>query len=157
IVKEWKRGTPLNTAREIYRGAPSHVGVSPFGIDGGGGKQFLGISDAETFFTASYHAITPAGTARISLPPKAPVGGLYHDELLFTVEQDWEIGGKKWAMGSLLSMPQSDVSKPSPTIRLVLAPGPRDSVEDVAVTRAGVLVAKYSNVRGQLDRFTFDG
>ncbi len=39
----------------------------------------------------------------------------------------------------------------------VLAPGPRDSIEEVAVSRAGVLVAKYSNVRGQLVRYTFDG
>ncbi len=45
----------------------------------------------------------------------------------------------------------------SPTVRLVLAPGPRDSIEEVDVTRAGVLVARYSNVRGQLERFTFDG
>ncbi len=54
-------------------------------------------------------------------------------------------------------MPQSEASKPSPTVRLVLAPGPRDLIEEVGVTRAGVLVARYSNVRGQLERFTFDG
>ena len=157
IVKEWKRGTPLSAAREVYRGTSEHVGVSPFSLDGGGGKQFLGISDAETFFTAKLFALTPAGTAPISLPPKATPRGLYRDQFVFTIEQDWQIGGHKWATGSLLSMPQSDVSKSAPAIRLVFAPGPRDSIEDLAVTRAGVLVAKYSNVRGQLDRFTFDG
>jgi prolyl oligopeptidase len=157
VVKEWKRGTPLSAAREVYRGTNEHVGVSPFRLDAGGGKKFLGISDAETFFTAKYLAVTPTGTAPITLPPKATPRGLYHDQFLFTIEQDWEISGRKWPTGSLLSMPQSEVSKPSPAIQLVLAPGSRDSIEDVAVSRAGVLVAKYSNVRGQLDRYTFDG
>src|SRR5262245_23276358 len=108
IVKEWKRGTPLTAARELYRGTSEHVGVSPFSLEDVGGKIFIGISDAETFFTASYFAVTPSGTARMTLPAKATPRGLYHGQMIFTIEQDWDIGGKKWKTGSLLSMPQSD-------------------------------------------------
>jgi prolyl oligopeptidase len=157
VVKRWKRGTPLSEARELYRGQREDVAVSPFGIQGAGGTKFLGINEAETFFTASFHALTPTGVTRMTLPPKATPRGLYRNEMLFTIEQEWEIGGRKWATGSLLSMPQSEVSSKTPTVRLVLAPGPRDSIEEVSVTRAGVLVVRYSNVRGQLSRFTFDG
>ncbi|HEV7715946.1 MAG TPA: prolyl oligopeptidase family serine peptidase, partial [Steroidobacteraceae bacterium] len=157
VVKRWKRGTPLGEAKEVFRGKREEVGVSPFNLEGAGGTQFLGISDAQTFFTALYLALTPSGVAPMTLPPKATPRGLFRNELLFTIEQDWEIGGHKWATGSLLSMPQSEVTSANPPVRLVLAPGPRDSVEEVAVTRGGVLVAKYSNVRGQLVRYTFDG
>jgi prolyl oligopeptidase len=157
VVKRWKRGTPLSEARELFRGQREDVGAWPFSIESTGGSQFFGISESETFFTASYHAVTSSGISRITLPPKATVRGLYRGEFLFTIEQDWEIGGRKWASGSLLSMPLTEVSRASPTIRLVLAPGPRDAVEEVSVSRAGVLVARYSNVRGQLLRFTFDG
>ena len=157
VVKRWKRGTPLAGSQEVFRGKREEVGVSPFHLEGAGGTQFLGISDAQTFFTALYLAVTPSGVAPMTLPPKATPRGLYRNELLFTIEQDWEIGGHKWATGSLLSMPQSEATNARPTVRLVLAPGPRDSIEEVAVTRAGVLVAKYSNVRGQLVRYTFDG
>jgi prolyl oligopeptidase len=157
VVKEWKRGTPLASSREIHRGQKQDVGVSPFNLEGGGGTQFLGITESDTFFTASYFALTPKGVVRMTLPDKATPRGLYRNELLFTIEQDWQMGGRKWASGSLLSMPQSEASQPSPTVRLVLAPGPRDSVEEVGITRSGVLVARYSNVRGQLERFTFDG
>ncbi|MEJ1962892.1 MAG: hypothetical protein WDO56_15635 [Gammaproteobacteria bacterium] len=157
VVKRWKRGTPLQEAKEVFRGTREEVGVSPFSLEGAGGTQFLGISDAQTFFTAKYLALTPSGVAPVTLPPKATPRGLFHNEFLFTIEQEWEIGGHKWATGSLLSMPQSEVTSQVPTLRLVLAPGPRDSIEEVAVTRAGVLVARYSNVRGQLLRYTFDG
>ncbi len=157
IVKEWKRGSALSAAREIYRGRREDVGVSPFLLEGGGGTQFLGINQADTFFTASIFAVTPKGVVRMTLPPKATPRGIYRNELLFTIEQDWQIGGRTWVSGSLLSMPQSEVTAAAPTVRLVLAPGARDSIEEVDVTRAGVLVARYSNVRGQLERFTFDG
>jgi prolyl oligopeptidase len=157
IVKQWKRGTPLSEAREVYRGKAEHVAASPFSADVEGGRRFVGVVDAETFFTASYFALTPEGVSKMTLPPKATLRGLYRNELLFTIEQDWEIGGRKWASGSLLSMPQSEVSRPTPSLRLVLAPGPRDSIEQVSISRAGVLVALYSNVRGQLQRFNFDG
>jgi len=158
IVKQWKRGTPLSEAREVYRGKPEHVASVPFSIDVEGGKRFVGVVDAETFFTSSYYALSPDGaSSKMTLPAKATVRGQYKNELLFTIEQDWEIGGRKWATGSLLSMPVSEISRPAPSLRLVLAPGPRDSIEEVSVTRAGVLVAQYSNVRGQLRRFTFDG
>jgi len=157
IVKRWQRGAPLKTAREVHRGKQQYVATSPFAIEGPAGTQLVGVVDAETFFTSKYSTLTPTGTTPMTLPPKATLRGLYRNELLFTIEQDWEIGAKKWASGSLLSMPQSDVTKPRPTVRLVVAPGPRDSVEEVSVTKAGVLVARYSNVRGQLERFTFEG
>jgi prolyl oligopeptidase len=157
VVKRWKRGTPLAEAQQLFRGNRQEVGVSPFSLEGAGGTQFLGIADAQTFFSASYLALTQTGVGRMTLPPKATPRGLYRNELLFTIEQDWEIGGRSWATGSLLSMPRSEVTERNPRIRLVMAPGPRDSIEEVAVTRAGVLVAKYSNVRGQLIRCTFDG
>ena len=92
VVKRWKRGTPLKQAEQIYRGNREEVGVSPFSLDGAAGTQFLGISDAHTFFTATYLAMTPKGVSPMTLPPKATPRGLYRNQLLFTIEQDWEIG-----------------------------------------------------------------
>ncbi len=156
MVKRWKRGTPLSEAREVHHGKREDVGVSPFSMEGTGGTRFLGISQSETFFTASYHALTPSGVTRMTLPPKATLRGLLGASCCSPSSRsgDWRA---QVGHGSLLSMPQSEVPSATPNVRLVLAPGPRDSIEEVAVTRAGVLVARYSNVRGQLERYTFDG
>jgi prolyl oligopeptidase len=157
IVKRWTRGTPLNAATELYRGKPEHVSASSFKIDSAGGKDIVGIASAETFFTASYFVLTDQGVARMALPPKASPRGLFRNEFVFTIEQDWEIGGHQWTSGSLLSMPQADITKATPTVRLLFAPGARDSIEDVTITREAVLVVRYANVRGQLHQYVFDG
>jgi prolyl oligopeptidase len=158
IVKEWKRGQPLSAAKEIHRGQASDVGVSPFVLYGGPGERLLALSEADTFFTASYWLLGADGRLeRITLPAKATPRTLHKGEMVFTIEQDWSVGGKNWKSGALLSMPVGELSKSAPTIRELMAPGPRDSVDDVAATRSGVLVASYSNVRGRALRFSFDG
>jgi prolyl oligopeptidase len=158
IVKEWKRGTPLTGATEIHRGQATDVGVSPFALYGGPGQRLLGLSEADTFFTATYWLVGESGKlARMTLPAKATPRALYKGEMLFSIEQDWSISGKTWKSGALLSMPVGDVAQSTPIVRELLTPGPRDSIDDVATTSGGVLVASYSNVRGRALRFGFDG
>jgi prolyl oligopeptidase len=158
IVKEWKRGTPLAAAKEIHRGQATDVGVSPFALYAGPGQRLLALSEADTFFTASYWLIGESGKLeRMTLPAKASPRALYKGEMIFTIEQDWSISGKTWKSGSLLSMPIAEVARTAPLVRELMVPGPRDSIDDVATTRSGVLVTSYSNVRGRALRFGFDG
>ncbi|MEJ0022385.1 MAG: hypothetical protein WDN76_02290 [Alphaproteobacteria bacterium] len=83
--------------------------------------------------------------------------GLHKDQLLFTIEEDWTVGGKTYSNGSLLSMKLDQTALPAPQIHLLYGPGPRESIEDVAVTKDAVLVASTRNVLGRLLRFAFDG
>ncbi|HKZ74785.1 MAG TPA: prolyl oligopeptidase family serine peptidase, partial [Steroidobacteraceae bacterium] len=53
--------------------------------------------------------------------------------------------------------PAAQLSQPAPAVRAILEPGPRDSIDQVEATGAGLLVASYSNVRGRVLCFTFDG
>jgi prolyl oligopeptidase len=157
VVKEWRRGQPLSEARELYRGAPHDVLVSPGRIEGDQGAHLLVIVRARTFFSSDYLAVTQDSLRPMTLPPKVDLQGISHGELLFLIRQDWQIAGHSFKTGSLLSMPLASVTDAQPSIRTVLVPGPRDSIEQVAVTRSGVLAALYSNVKGRLLRLQFDG
>jgi prolyl oligopeptidase len=157
IIKEWQRGQPLAQAREIYRGEPQDVLVSPGRVQGDRGDHLLVIVRARTFFTSDYLAVGPGALQVLTLPPKVALQGISQGELLFRISQDWHISGQSFKTGSLLSMPLAAVSAAQPAIRKVLVPGPRDSIEQVAVTQSGVLVALYSNVKGRLLRLQFDG
>ena len=157
IVKEWHRGQPLSAAREIHRGEPHDVAVSPARLDGDRGEHLLLIVRARTFFSTDYLAVGAGSLQAMTLPPKVELQGISHGELLFRIRQDWQLFGQSFKTGSLLSMPLSAVSSARPPIRQVLVPGARESIEQVAVTRAGVLVAQYSNVKGRLLRLQFDG
>ena len=161
IVKEWHRGQPLSQAREIYRGEPHDVLVSPARVDGDAGEHLWVIARARTFFSTDYLALGAGGSLgalqALTLPPKVELQGISHGELLFRILQDWQLGGQTFKTGSLLSMPLSAISAAHPPIRKMVVPAARDSIEQVAVTHSGVLVAQYSNVKGRLLRLQFDG
>ncbi len=78
---------------------------------------------------------------------------------LFTIEQDWEIGGHKWATGSLLSMPQSEVSKPNRRrFGWCLRRGRAIPIEEVAVSRARACWWRSTRTcAGSSCAITFDG
>ncbi len=157
IVRQWHRGQPLAQAREIYRGEPQDVVVRPGRLDGDQGQQLLLIERARTFFSSEYLALGQDCLRPMTLPAKVDLQGISHGELLFLIRQDWHIGGAVFKTGSLLSMPLGSVTDALPSIRNVLVPGPRDSIEQVAVTRSGVVAAVYSNVQGHLLRLRFEG
>ncbi|HWD39886.1 MAG TPA: hypothetical protein VG944_13645, partial [Fimbriimonas sp.] len=50
VVKIWTRGTALNSAREVYRGAKTDVGVNPSVMHDGQGHRLALISRGRTFF-----------------------------------------------------------------------------------------------------------
>jgi prolyl oligopeptidase len=158
IVKEWRRGQPLAQAPEIYRGEPQDVSAGPGRIDGDRGEHLAFIVRATTFFSAEYRLVGPDASLRqMALPAKVTLEGICQGELLFLIRQDWEVARQTFKSGSLLSMPLTDLTAAQPLIRTLVVPGPRDSIEQVAVTRSGVLVALYSNVKGRLLRLQFDG
>ena len=157
VVREWRRGETLEQAREIYRGEFHDVLVSPGRLDGDRGESLLVIARLRTFFSTDYLRVQAGRAEAMTLPAKVELKGISQGELLFRIRQDWQIAGQSYRTGSLLSMPLSAVTEAQPPIRTVLVPGPRDTIEQVAVTRSGVLVALYSNVQGRLLRLVFDG
>ncbi len=161
IIKQWHRGQPLAQAREIYRGTAQDVVASPGRVDGDRGDVLLVVARARTFFSTDYLRVGVGADAGklepLTLPSKVDLQGISHGELLFRILEDWRLGGESFKTGSLLSMPLSAATTAHPPIRPVVIPGPRDSIEQVAVTQSGVLVALYSNVKGRLLRLQFDG
>ncbi len=140
---------------------PQDVVASPGRLDGDRGDALLVVARARTFFSTDYLRVgvgQDAGKLEpLTLPPKVDLQGISHGELLFRIREDWQLGGQSVKSGSLLSMPLSAATAAQPPIRAVVVPGPRDSIEQVAVTHSGVLVALYSNVKGRLLRLQFDG
>lgn len=156
IVKQWSRGQPLAEAKEIHRGQVTDVSVSAFSIEGDRGERLIGLNEADTFFTSTWWALNAKGElARITLPSKAHLHAIYQGQLVFSIDENWAIGGKTWKSGALLSMPLGQVSAEAPAIVNLFTPGPRDSIAEVEGTRSGLLVASYSNVRGRVLRFSF--
>lgn len=157
ILKQWSRGQTLAQAPEILRGQPTDVAMNSFSLRDESGTQRQFAVEANTFFSSTLWLLSGDRPVQLTLPEKASVRGLHKGELLFTLEQEWSIGGKTYLSGSLLSTPLDEATSANPTIRTVFWPGPRESIEDIAVTKGAVLVAAFQDVKGRLLRFGFDG
>lgn len=159
VVKRLGRGRPLDEAVEIFRGQPGDVGVDPFALVDGAGNRIVLIERSKTFFESEIYVVAPDGVRRVGLPPKIAIGGLVAGRLILTLKQDWTpAGGPAVKAGSLVAIPAGALATGGPLVpELLFAPGPRQSVEDVAVTHAHVLASIYDNVRGQAWSFAPQG
>ncbi len=153
IVKRWRRGTPLASAVEVMRGQPSDVGVFAAVLEDTDGARLPVAIEADTFFESKTWRLDGAAPQRISLPAKATVQGLFRGHVVFTLEEAWN----GLPQGALAAYPLAETGAANPRAQALFAPGPRQSIEGVAITRDAVLVAGFENVRGRLLRLTHEG
>ena len=59
--------------------------------------------------------------------------------------------------GALIAYPLSESGAEAPHATVLFAPGERQSIEGVAITRDAILAAGYENLRGRLLRIAHDG
>ena len=157
ILKSWRRGAPLSSAQELVRGAQSDVGITPFDVTDTDGSHHVFVNHDVTFFESTVEVVTPAGPRELTLPRKTSIQGLYRGRLIVTLLQEWQIGGRTYANGELVAMALNSATSAAPTIEEIYTPGPRQSIESVAITRDAVLVSGFDNVRGRLQRFVLNG
>ncbi|HEY1751651.1 MAG TPA: prolyl oligopeptidase family serine peptidase [Caulobacteraceae bacterium] len=157
VVKLLKRGQPLDQATEVFRGKPEDVQAGPAVLHDGDGRQLVLITRATDFFHQETYQYTAAGVRRLFLPAKVNIEGLVDGQLVFSPLEDW----RGYKAGDLVAFRPEDllVDTPAPAgpDHLLFSPGPRQSVEQVAVTKHRVVAAIYDNVRGSLVAFAPDG
>jgi prolyl oligopeptidase len=167
IVKLLKRGQPLSTATEVFRGARDDggYGVSPIVLRDPDGKV-MGVVAHRPLdtFQSEHYLITDKGAAKLPLPPKATIQAFAAGRIIFLLEQDWSEHGLKTgdlveynldpltidARAALGGGPRAG-ARPA----LVLRPGPRQSVEQVTSTRDTLVVGLLDNVTGAVLAYDF--
>lgn len=156
IVKLWKRGEPLAGAKPVLEGKPDDVSVEPTVLRTPSGSLPV-IVRAITFFETEYYLPESDGTWRkLPVPLSASLQGMTSDRLIFTIRESWKTpDGKSIQKGTLISIAVkpflSGGELPPPEV--LLAPKPRESVEEVAAGPNAVYAAIYDNVIGSIHAF----
>lgn len=151
IIKRVRRGQPLSTAVEIFRGKKSDVSDSAFTMQDGSGNHVTLIQRGVSFFTTQYYLLTAHGLQRLALPLKVDIHGMVDGKIIVSPNEDWTANGRRFAAGNLLSIDLA-AAKANPSQlkpQLIYAPGPRESIDAVGATHSQLLVALYHNVRGR--------
>ncbi|MGH6828799.1 MAG: prolyl oligopeptidase family serine peptidase [Rhizomicrobium sp.] len=162
IVKLWKRGEDIAQAKVIFEGKTNDVASQALVFDSRGSHDAL-IARGVSFFETEYLWLSADGKlAKLPLPLSANVQGLaegHPKHLIVTLRADWNMGGKTWPKGALISVdldPFLQTGAPPP-VQLLYAPGPRASVDAVAASQKLVYATIFDNVVGHVQEFRWDG
>jgi prolyl oligopeptidase len=155
IVKVWKRGEPMASARTVYEGKESDVASAGVVFHNPAGTIAV-IQRAVTFFTAEYYWLASDGTTRrLPLPLGADLKGAQGDELLFTLRDDWSRpGAASISKGSLIAC-HVDVAEQGVRIETVVlyTPDEHSAVDEVVAGRDAVYVSVNHDVTGSIHVF----
>ena len=151
IIKRVRRGEPLSAAVELFRGSHSDVFVNMNALHDGAGNHAMLLSRAPSFFESERSVVTPRGVERLAMPRKASVSGMVDGRVLVALDTAWTTAGTTYPAGSLVAVPLAGMlAHPDALVpSLVYAPGPRQSLNGVSVTRGGVVLTELDNVRGR--------
>jgi prolyl oligopeptidase len=147
VLKTVKRGQPLDAATEIFRGAPAdQVSTGSAVLTDARGNRAVFITRGVTFFGTETAMLTPTGkVVKLDIPARTRPAGMIDGQVLFQTSDPW---GKVPA-GAVASVPlkELEAGRINPTV--IFAPGPRQSLDEVAATRTKLLVVVNDNVRGR--------
>lgn len=161
VVKLWKRGQPLDQAKEVYRGSPTdESSTAGFVLHDAMGHHVTVIRRGVTFFDTEFSILGAHGAKRIALPDKADMSGLLNGQLIVTLDEDWtpEAGQQKFVQGSVLALNVAGVEKDAVHLKpaVVFAPTATEFVQSTDVTRNHLLLTTLENAQGRAYVYTHD-
>jgi prolyl oligopeptidase len=159
-TREWKRGTKIEDAPEIFRGDAGDVWAGAYQLRDAASTVHARMAFRGTsFFEREYFVWKDGAWLKLDLPKKAAPYGIVDGQILFTTDVDWETGGQTFPADSLVSADlaawKADPNGAKKT--LVWAPGKGQTKQGGAITATGLYVELLDNVRGQLLRFDHRG
>ena len=158
-AKLWKRGTPLSSAQEFYRGSKDDVSIGAAALELSDGSREIIIYNSKTFYDREHFWVPREGDdllepVKIPVSDKTRISGIFKGQVLAELNDNW--GGYK--TGDLVSFSLDDF-KSSGTIddvNLVYSPDEKSSIEDFGMTKSNLLVAITRDVIGSAYAFDWD-
>jgi prolyl oligopeptidase len=159
IIKRVTRGAPLSAAVEVFRGTKADTLVQPATFNDGAGHRLTTIVRALDFFHNETFIVGPHDVRRLAIPAKATVADLVAGRIIVKLDEAWTAGGATLPSGSLAQLDLAATLRDPAGLKpsLVLAPGPRDAIEQASATKDALLVTTLDNVRGRAWVFTPTG
>jgi prolyl oligopeptidase len=155
IVKEWRRGTPLDSARLVYEGQAGDVAVEA-GRDFSPGFERDFVRRSLTTFSDELHLRRGDALVKIEKPADAEAG-FFREWLLLRLRSDWTVGGATHPAGSLLAADLERYLAGDHRCDVLFRPSERTVLHRHFVTRNAILLNVLDNVRGRAYAVRRDG
>lgn len=147
IVKEWKRGTPISSARTLFEGKESDVSVSGY-VDHDHGRKYEYISRGMTFFSNEISIRRGEQWVKLDKPDDA-IASTYCDNLLLKLRSDWKVGEKSYKSGSLLTCNFDAYMKGDRQMQVLFEPTETKSLSYFSSTKNYLILNELDMVRSR--------
>ena len=158
VVRTWKRGQPLESTSELFRGTAKDVNVSPSTYDDGEGHRAAVINRSVSFFESEWHLVLPGGVHKLGLPLKSWLEGFVDNQLIFSLHEDWTPEGATagFKKGSVIAVDLDAAAKDPVHLNpvVVFAPTAQEFEQQVATTRHHLLLTALEHVQGRAYIYT---
>ncbi len=157
-TREWKRGTRIEDAPEIFRGDAKDVSS---------GAALLRDNEDVIHARIAYRGISfherlwyvwkDGQWLQLDIPTKANPVGIVDGHMLFSPDVDWTVDGQTFPADSLVAADLEEwKANPNGAKKaLVWAPADRQTKQGSTVTAGGLYVALLDNVVGKVLKFNF--
>jgi len=153
VVKRWKRGTPLASAVEVYRGTEADISAGAFTLEDAQGHKAVFMERGLNFFEREIRLLTPKGTEKLGLPGKCGIDGLLDGRMIVSLNEAWkpEGGEKTFAQGSVVALDLETVKRDPAHLKptVIFAPTAQEFSQEVAITRTKLLLTTLEHVQGR--------
>ncbi len=155
IVKEWKRGTPVEQARVVYEGKPGDMYIAALRDHTPGFERDF-VSRTLAFYNDELYLRDASGAAeedrRAQLRQQVRASS---DWLLLELREPYEAGGKSWPAGSLIATKFDDFMAGKREFTALFTPSERTSLSGYTVDEDDHLVLNVlDDVKNRLSVLT---
>ena len=154
-VKLWKRGTLLKDAQLIHTGNINDVSSSGY-VMRDNDKNYLLIHQGTTFYTKIAYISENNKLIKLDLPEDISISTILNDQIVLNLKSDWNVNGIIYKQGSIVSAKFSSLIKGIKEITLIFTPDEFTSVNEVSSTKNKILVTILTNVKSELNSYTFE-
>ena len=158
ITREWKRGTPLSEAKEIFRGETTDVSAGAYDLrDADDEIQARVAYRSTSFFEREYFLEMDGQWVKLDVPKKAGPVGIVGTQLLMSTDVDWEVDGTTFIADSLIALDLEEFkANPNGAKKtLVWAPADKQTKRGVTSTANALYVGLLDNVVGKVLKYTY--
>jgi prolyl oligopeptidase len=149
VAKEWKRGTPIESAKLIYEVQDADIGVSNYQVDEKGYKTRQFVDRIVTFYSSERYLREGAKLTKLDVPADAQTK-YAHGMLWVRLKSPWALGGRTYAQGTLIAMDFDRFLKGERNFDVLFEPTDRKSLAGWTLTKNYLILNELDNVKNRL-------
>ncbi len=153
IVKQWKRGTPIESAVVVYEGKPEDMYIAAMHDDTPGFQRDF-VSRTIAFYNDELYLRGADGTLTKIDVPNSVNKSVHREWLTLELREPWSVGGKQYKAGSLLATNFDDFMAGKREFAVLFEPTDNSSLAGYTWTKSHVVLNVLEDVKSKLSVLT---